>query len=166
MKVPLFKQTSKRSCGPAALRMVLAYYGINIPEKEIIKGVGDLKKYGVRTIKLADFTKKLGFKVECLSYSRKLAKGKAITKKPSPRDIFKYLKRKIPVILAVNSETLYNKKSTSQGHFIVITKHRKGTFFYNDSKEGKQHKIKKKDLLLAWYNNVANSSAYLLMVRK
>lgn len=43
MKVPLFKQNSKLSCGPTALRMVFAYFEKNISEREIVKGLGGLR---------------------------------------------------------------------------------------------------------------------------
>jgi len=166
MKIPLYKQINSRSCGPAALRMVLAYYKTKIPEKEIIKHTGGLKKYGLRTIHLADFAEKIGFKIECLSINKKLAKGKAKIRKPAIKDIIKHLKKQTPVIIAVSSNLLFNRKSTTPGHFIVITRYNKGFFWYNDPKDGKQHKIKDKNLLSCWYNNNAlDSSAYLLAIK-
>lgn len=165
MKVPRFKQT-QNACGPTALRMIMAYLGKNISLKEIIKGCGGIKKYGVRTIKLADFAKRVGFKVKCLSYNVKLAQGKAQIKKPEKKDILKYLKKNVPVILAVKSSLIFNQANKEIGHFIVVTKYQKEFFWYNDPKDGKQHKIKENDLIFAWYNNVFNSSAYFLTIWK
>ncbi len=164
LSVPLLKQ-GKLECGPTALRMVLHYFRKNVSSDEIIKGVSGIKKYGVRTIKLADFARNLGFKVYCYSYNQKLSRGRAEIKKPAKSDILKFLKEKIPVILAVRSFLLFNKKPSSRGHFIVITKYEKGWFWYNDPKDGKQHQIKEKDLVLAWFNNILNSSAYLLAIQ-
>ncbi len=164
LAVPLLKQ-NKMTCGITALRMVLLYFGKNISSEEIIKKVGGIKKYGVRTIKLAEFAKNLGFKVYCYSYNKKLAKGKARIKKPSKLDIIKFLKKKLPVIISVRSFLLFNEEPSKAGHFIVITKYEKGRFWYNDPDDGKQHKIKEDELLFAWFNNILDSSAYLLVLQ-
>jgi len=145
--------------------MVLKYFGYSFSDKEIIASIDGIKKYGVRTIKLAEFASKLNFNVECLSYNKELARRKAKIKKPNLKDILKFLKRKIPVIIGVRSALLYNKeKLREMGHFIVITKYRKNIFWYNDPYDGHQHRIKENDLAFAWYNNVLDSSAYLLAI--
>ncbi|MEW6295138.1 MAG: cysteine peptidase family C39 domain-containing protein [Candidatus Diapherotrites archaeon] len=134
LSVPLLKQ-DKLTCGVTALRMVLQYFGKDVSSSEIIRKIGGIKSYGIRTIKLADFARSLGFRVECYSYNKKLAKGKAEIRKPAKFDIIKFLK-----------------------------KHEKGRFWYNDPKDGKHHKIKEDDLMFAWFNNVLGSSAYLLVL--
>ncbi|MBI2064304.1 MAG: C39 family peptidase, partial [Candidatus Yanofskybacteria bacterium] len=138
--------------------------GKDVREKQIIKGIGGIKKYGVRTIRLAEFAGKSGFKTECLSYNRKLASGEAKIKQPSKKDILKFLKKGIPVIIAVRSFLLYGEKQSEMGHFIVVTGHKSGVFSYNDPHDGKRHKIAEEGLLFAWFNNVIDSSAYLLAV--
>ncbi|OGM05399.1 hypothetical protein A2715_04255 [Candidatus Woesebacteria bacterium RIFCSPHIGHO2_01_FULL_39_32] len=165
MKVPLFKQKDKLDCGPTALRMVLEYYGKKIRADEIIKGIGGIKNFGVRTIKLADFARKLGFKTLCLSYNEKLSKGKAKIKTPSKSDIINVLDKNRPAILSVNTSILFgNKSPKDMGHFIVVTIYKNGYFWYNDPRDGKEHKIEEEKLLFAWFNNVLDSSAYLLAI--
>lgn len=166
MKVPLYKQPDKLSCGPTALRMVLAYFGEQITEKVIIKKIGGLESRGVRTTKLAYFVRKLGYQTECYSFNEKMAKGKAVIKKPQKKDIIKFLKKDIPVILAVRSMLLPNRKSSEYGHFIVVTKYQNGVFSYNDPRDSKRHTIKEEDLLFAWHNNILDSSAYFLALWK
>lgn len=163
MKVPLSRQ-KKNSCGLTALHMVLKYFGKDVSENQIIRSVGGIKKYGVRTVRLAEFAKRFGFKVECLSYNKRLAGSKAKIKKPNMKDILKFLKKGIPVILAVRSSLLYGEKPSEMGHFIVVTGYKNGIFWYNDPHDGKRHKIAEEDLLFAWFNNVLDSSAYLLTV--
>lgn len=164
MKIPLYKQ-KKNTCGPTALRMVLRHFGYHVSESEIIKAIGGLKKFGVRTIELAEFAKRAGFNIECLSYNSKLAKRKAIIKRPNVQDILKFLKRKIPVMIAVRSAALYeDEKLKKMGHFIVITRHEKNRFWYNDPLDGRRHKIEKDKLMFAWHNNVLDSSAYFLAI--
>lgn len=164
LSVPLMKQ-GKLECGPTALGMVLHYFGRKISSVEITQGVGRIKKYGVRTIKLADFAKTFGFKVYCYSYNRRLANRKAEIKKPAKSDILQFLEKRLPVILAVRSFLLFNHKPSNLGHFIVVTGYEKGWFWYNDPKDGKQHKIKEGELMFAWANNTLNSSAYLLVLQ-
>ncbi len=163
MKIPLFRQ-KKDTCGLTALRMVLAYFGKNITEDYLLKLTGKIKRYGIRTIKLSEAAKKIGFRTECLSYNKKLANGKAKIKKPDTNDIIKYLKRGVPVILAVQSSLLYNEKMSEMGHFIVISGYKNGVFQYNDPTDGKAHKIGEEALRFAWFNNVLDSSAYFLAI--
>ncbi len=166
MKIPQFKQINKLACGPAVLSMVFAYYGKNHSQKEIIKEIGGLKKYGSRMVKLAKFAKSVGFKTKLLSYDKKL-KNDAMIKLPDLVDINKFISKKMPVILAVRSSLLYNEKpSTKEGHYIVVTEYKKGIYFYNDPLDGKKRKIKEADLFFAWFNNILDSSAYLLAISR
>src|SRR3989344_8478002 len=166
LKVPLMKQKTEISCGITALRMVLNYLGKNVSSKKIIKKVGGLKKDGVSTISLAEFANNVGFETEIYSFNNKLSKGKAKIKKPSKSTIIKFLRKNLPIILAVNSSILYNEKKSDKGHFIVITNYEKRKFWYNDPYNGKQHKIKEKYLISALNKNALNSSAYLLTLKK
>lgn len=162
--VPLIKQM-KQACGPTALAMVLRYFGNKISLDEIIKNVGGIKKsYGVRAIKLAGYAKKLGYKAHCYSYNEKLAKGVAEIKKPSKRLILSFLNKGFPVIIAVRTFLLRDSEFSNTGHFIVITKYQKGVFWYNDPGSATERKIKENDLMFAWYNNILDSSAYMLVV--
>ena len=166
MKIPQFKQINKLACGPAVLSMVFAYYEKNYSQQEIIKEIGGLKKYGSRMIKLAKFAENTGFKTKLLSYDKKL-KNEAIIKLPNLIDINKLIGKKVPVILAVRSSLLYNEKlSTKEGHYIVVTEYKNGIYSYNDPFDGKKRKIKEADLFFAWFNNILDSSAYLLAISR
>lgn len=164
LSVPLLKQ-GKLECGPTALRMVLMYFDMDVELKKIIRGTGGIKKYGVRTIKLASFAKSLGFGTECYSCNKKLANGKAKIKNPSKYDIIKFLGKRLPVVISVRYFLLCGKKPSSMGHFIVVTKYEKGKFWYNDPKDGKGHIINEKDLMVCWLHNAIDSSAYLLVLK-
>ncbi len=165
INVPKFKQR-KNTCGTTSLRMVLSFWGRDIPEKEIIREVGGLKSYGVKTTKLADFAGKLGFNISCFSYNRKLADGGAKLKLPDTKDIITFLKRGVPVIVNIRYSLLHRLPLTKAGHFIVITGYRgeKDAFRYNDPEDGKSHTIGAEHLRFAWFNNVPDSSAYFLAI--
>ncbi len=138
---------------------------MDVKLKEIIRGTGGIKNYGVRAIRLASFAKSLGFEVECYSCNKRLAKGKARIKDPSKHDIINFLGKRLPVIISVRYFLLYGKKPSSMGHFIVVTKYEKGKFWYNDPKDGKGHTINEKDLMVCWLHNAIDSSAYLLVLK-
>jgi ABC-type bacteriocin/lantibiotic exporter with double-glycine peptidase domain len=161
--VPLIKQ-SKQACGPTCMAMVLSYFGNNIPLSSIIKGVGGVKNYGVRAINLAKYARILGYKVYCYSYDEKMAKGQAEIRKPSKELIIKFLKKSLPVIIAVRMFLLRNREYSKSGHYIVITRYEKGFFWYNDPSFAKEFKIQENDLIFAWYNNVLKSTGYMLVL--
>jgi len=161
--VPLLKQT-KSACGPTALAMVLKHFKNELSLKEIIKNVGGIKSYGVRAVALAKYAEKFEFKVYCYSYNKKMSKGKAEIRKPDKRLILKFLKKRLPVIIAVRTFLLRNLEFDKTGHFIVITKYQNGTFWYNDPSYAKELTIKEDDLMFAWYNNILDSSAYMLVL--
>jgi ABC-type bacteriocin/lantibiotic exporter with double-glycine peptidase domain len=163
MKVPLFKQR-KNSCGTTSLRMVLSFFGNNVSENEIIRDVGGLKSYGVRTIKLAEFARKIGLKTKTYSFNKKLADYKTTIKRPEIKDITRYLRKSIPVIINVRHSLLNDTKITKEGHFIVVTGYRNRVFNYNDPDDGKEHTVEEEKLRFAWFNNALDSSAYLLTV--
>ena len=161
--VPLLKQ-GKMECGPTSLRMVLKYFGKNITKEEIIKKIG-LKKYGVRTIDLANFARNLGFKVYCYSNNKILFLGKANIKKPSKSDILNFLKIGLPVIISIRSYVLFNEERSEEGHFIVIVGYENKKFIYNDPYVGKQKNIGENKLMKALKENSLDSSAYLLVLK-
>jgi uncharacterized protein YvpB len=163
MKVPLFKQTPN-SCGITSLRMVFSYFGKDVSDKEIIKGVGGLKKYGVRTVQLADYARSKGFKAVTYSFNRKLADSKTVIKNPEVKDITTFLNKKIPVIINIRYSLLHGTRMTKAGHYIVITAFKNNFFTYNDPDDGKEHRIDPEKLRLAWFANVFDSSAYLLAI--
>ena len=163
LRVPLLKQ-KKMACGPTSLRMVLKYFGKHVPLKDIIKGVSGIKKFGVRTIELGDFAKKQGFKVTCYSYNKDGKNGWAKVRRPYKSDILKFLRKGLPVIIAVSSHILYNEKPSKLGHFIVITKYNNHRFRYNDPFDGKRHNINEEDLIFAWYVNAFDSKGHILVI--
>lgn len=74
LDVPFYPQTNNPDCGPYALKMVLAYFGKDLPI-EIIKEKTRIKEgRGLYTIQLAIAANYLGYKVKFLSTSLDLNK--------------------------------------------------------------------------------------------
>ena len=82
LKLKPFCQTAGL-CGPASLKIVLAYYGVSVSESKIAKIAGASKEKGAWLIKAA---KHFGFQV----FSKENS---------SPADIKYFIKKKIPVIV-------------------------------------------------------------------
>lgn len=90
-------------------------------------------------------------------------------KMPSLSDVRKFLDKKQPVVLAVNLKILNEADhlEVDSGHFIVITGYAKDFFFYNDSGRSRgRERITSEKLFFALSNNVLDSSAYLLTIKK
>jgi ABC-type bacteriocin/lantibiotic exporter with double-glycine peptidase domain len=68
LEVPTIKQKYKRGCGAAGMSMIYKYYGKDVSEKEIVKEIGGLAKWGSITTDHALMANRLGFKVICHSY--------------------------------------------------------------------------------------------------
>ncbi len=86
-------------CGPSSLKIVLEHFGVKITEKEIIKKV-KARKFGIEAEDLLAFAKKLGFKGFVQDFS-------------NLKDLRKYIKKKIPVIVEWFEE--------DDGHFSIVT---------------------------------------------
>lgn len=86
---------------------------------------------------------------------------------PSLDIIKKFLNKKLPVVIAVNSAVLFEKKKDLRiGHFIVLTGCERNKFYYNDPYFGQNKSISADKLIFALSNNTFDSSAYLLIIKK
>ena len=76
-----------------------------------------------------------------------------------------FLKRKIPVIIAINYHSLKNTQGDiTKGHFIVLRSFNKNSFFYTDPWDGKPHQLSADQLFFSLASNVLNSSAYMIII--
>lgn len=86
---------------------------------------------------------------------------------PSLDIIKKFLDKKLPVCIAINPAVLFEKKKDLRlGHFIMLNGFKEDKFYYNDPAFGKNKTISADKLIFALSNNVFDSSAYLLVIRK
>ena len=67
--VTLHKQETTYSCGPASLKMVLAYFGMEKNEGELIELTGAKKEIGCEPDGIVSAAEKLGFEAEYKEYS-------------------------------------------------------------------------------------------------
>ncbi len=77
-----------------------------------------------------------------------------------------FLDKKLPVCIAVNAAVLFEKKRDLRiGHYIILTGYEKDKLYYNDP-HGKSKIISADKLIFALSNNVFDSSAYLLVIKR
>jgi predicted double-glycine peptidase len=63
LHVPHYLQSDDSTCGPASLRMVMAYYGLELSEKDLADASGHSYESGCRSEDMASAAKNLGFDV-------------------------------------------------------------------------------------------------------
>ena len=131
LNVKPFKQKSG-FCGPASLKMVLNYYGINKTEKELIKLSGATKSKGVGPKGILKAAKKLGFKGFCKDFS-------------SLAEIRKYtIKKKIPIIV--------DWFSKDEGHYSVVIGIEKENIYLQDPSLGFRRAMKLSTFKRVWFD--------------
>jgi ABC-type bacteriocin/lantibiotic exporter with double-glycine peptidase domain len=120
---PNLRQTYGYDCGAQVLQAVLAYYGIDINEGEIMKLAGTTKQ-GTSVAKIKEVAKKHGLKIDF--------------KEMNIEDVKKYIDKKIPVILLLQAWTSKSnadwKNDWQDGHYaIAIGYDKKGIYFEDPS---------------------------------
>jgi uncharacterized protein len=128
-------------CGPAALKILLSYYGIDKTEKELAKIMGWNKVLGVDDRGIKKVAEKLGFKVEIKNNS-------------SYKDIEGWLKRGVPIIVDwfTRGRNDYPESETADGHYSVVMGLDDKFIYLQDPEIGKMRKIKRYDFMRVWFD--------------
>ena len=137
-----FQETLNASmCGPASLKIVLKYYGVEATEKELAKLVGWNKNLGIDDKGIEKAAKSFGFKVKIKNNS-------------SFKDIEKWLDKKVPVI--VNWFTRGRKDCSdsdiADGHCSVVAGLDDKFIYLQDPEIGKIRKLKRDDFMKVWFD--------------
>lgn len=142
LKINPFQETLHAGmCGPASLKIVLDYYGVEKSEKELADLCQHHKEYGVDDKKIKRAAEKLGFSVKIKNNS-------------TFRDIEKWLDRKIPVI--VNWFTVgrrdYPESEIAGGHYSAVAGLDKKYIYLQDPEIGRIRKLKRDDFIKVWFD--------------
>lgn len=130
LKVLPFLQTTGH-CGPASLKMALAYFGVDKSESELAKLSGATRSRGVEGADLVAAAKKLGFDAFVKDNSK-------IT------DIKKYLDLKIPVIV--------DWFSKDDGHYSVVVDMNEKNIYLQDPEIGGIKKMPLGTFKRVWFD--------------
>ena len=126
-------------CGPASLKMVLAYYGVERTESELAKLCGTDANLGTSDVGIKEAAEGLGFKVEI--------KNNSIFD-----DIQGWLDKKVPVIVNwfTRGRMDYPESDVPDGHLSVVVGLDDEYIYLQDPEIGKLRQIARDDFLKVW----------------
>lgn len=131
----------KGYCGPAVLKMVLRYYGIEKSEKELAKLVGATKGGGTDDKAITRVLKKFGLTPK-------------IKNNAHFSDIKKCLDKGIPVIVDwfTRGRKDYPDSAIADGHYSIVVGLDVKFIYLQDPEIGKIRKLARDDFLRVWFD--------------
>lgn len=142
LKVKSFQETLNCSyCGPATLKILLKYYGIEKSEKELADMTGWDEDLGVDDKGIKQAAETLGFKVKIKNNS-------------SFKDIESWLRKGVPVIVDwfTRGRTDYGDSDVADGHYSVVMGLDDKFIYLQDPEIGKMRKIEREDFMTVWFD--------------
>lgn len=118
-------------CGPASLKIILDYYGLEKTEEELVNLAGSTAAHGTSSEDLIRTAKKLGFsafQTDCATYT----------------DMKQWLRQKIPVIVDWFSQ--------DDGHYSVVVGLDENNIYLQDPELGQMRAMKKNDFFRVWFD--------------
>ncbi len=134
ISIPFFPQKTEYTCGPTAMRMVLAALGIKKSEKELAKLMRTSKLYGTPNRRLPKLVERLKL-------------DHATVRKGNIEEIKKFIKEGYLIIVG------YYSKLEKGGHFAVVKKIGKNYIHLLDPKLGPNLKYSHNYFLKIWHND-------------
>ena len=128
-------------CGPASLKIVADYYGVNKSEKELAELTKLVPGLGVDDKNIAEAAESLGFKVE-------------IKNESSFEEIEKWLEKKTPVIVdwITRGRSDYSDADIADGHYSVVCGLDARYIYLQDPEIGKMRKLSREDFKKVWFD--------------
>ncbi len=128
-------------CGPATLKILLSYYGIDKTERELAKMAGWNKDLGIDDEGIKATAVALGFRVKIKNNS-------------SFKDIEIWLEKGVPVIVDwfTRGRGDYPDSETADGHYSVVMGLDDRFIYLQDPEIGKMRKIKRYDFMRVWFD--------------
>ena len=128
-------------CGPASLKIVLDFYGLNKTEKEIANMSTIVKGIGWDDKQITEAAKSSGFNVE-------------IQNESGFEDIAKWLDKGVPVIVDwfTRGRQDYNDSEVPDGHYSVVSGLDDGFIYLQDPETGSERIISRDDFMRVWFD--------------
>ena len=137
-----FQETLHGSyCGPASLRIVLDYYGVEKTEEEVAKICGRDPDIRTDASSIKKAAVSFGFKAEIQNDS-------------SFDDIQRWLDKKVPVIVDwfTRGRADYDDSEVPDGHYSVVVGLDKDNIYLQDPEIGKMRTLKRDDFMRVWFD--------------
>lgn len=131
LAVPLFRQ-SPSQCGPAALKMVLDYYGKRLSEKAISLRSRTSLKFGTTPANLLSAAKSYGLTGQWM-------------RQASIRDLRRWFDSGVP--------TIVNWFSINEGHYSVVIGVDKTSIVLADPETGKRREFSHQEFMAVWFHH-------------
>ena len=130
-------------CGPASLKIVLDFYGMNKSEQEVAKLTGLTPSLGVSDKSIKITAEKLGFKVKIKNNS-------------NFKDIEKWLNKGVPAIVNWFSRGRcdYTDSDISDGHYSVVAGLDDEFIYLQDPEIGGIRKLDREKFMIVWFDFV------------
>jgi len=142
LEIKPFQETLNAGmCGPASLKIVLDYYGLEKSEKELAKLCQHDRNLGIDDEKIKNAAESLGFKVKIKNNS-------------NFKDIENWLDKKVPVIVNwfTKGRQDYPESEVADGHYSVVTGLDEKYIYLQDPEIGKIRKLKRDDFMRVWFD--------------
>ncbi|MSU54756.1 MAG: hypothetical protein EXS48_02930 [Candidatus Staskawiczbacteria bacterium] len=142
LPVKPFQETLHQSmCGPASLKMVFDYYGVEKTEAEIAVLCDTTKELGTNDKDIKKAAESLGFTVEIKNNS-------------TFEDIQEWLDQKVPVIVDwfTRGRSDYDDSEVAGGHASVVVGLDETYIYLQDPEIGKLRKIDRNDFMKVWFD--------------
>lgn len=142
LPVKPFQETLHISrCGPASLKMVLAYYGVERTEAELAELCETDPEQGTSDQAIQKAVESFGFTVEIKNNS-------------TFADIQAWLDKKVPVIVNwfTRGRTDYSEEEVPDGHLSVVVGLDAEYIYLQDPEVGKLRKIARDDFMKVWFD--------------
>jgi predicted double-glycine peptidase len=136
-------------CGPASLKILLSYYGVDKDEQELYKICKTTPDLGTYDKSLKEAAESIGFKVEIQNNS-------------SFDDIQMWLEKGVPVIVDwfTRGRTNYTDSDVADGHYSVVMGLDDENIYLQDPETGGMRTIEGDDFMRVWFDftgNIINS---------
>lgn len=142
LNVKPFQETLNAGmCGPASLKILLSYYGVEKDEKELAKLCRTKKDLGADDQGIKKAAESLGFKVKIKNNS-------------SFKDIGRWIDRGVPVIANwfTRGRADYTDTDVSDGHYSVVCGLDDKNIYLQDPEIGSMRKLDKEDFMTVWFD--------------
>ncbi len=147
---PEIRQTHDYDCGAKAIESVLAYYGFDISESEIIK-ISGTKKTGTSPRGIIKTFKKFGLK--CREDQLTI------------NQIKKYINKKIPVILLLqawaNRKDINWERDWADGHYVVVIGYDRKKLYFEDPASVLRTYLTYRELEKRWHDKDNKGRKYI-----
>ena len=141
LKLESFQETLHAGmCGPASLKIVLDYYGVDKSEQELAT-LTNTTEIGTNAENIKHAAESLGFNV-------------VIKNESSFSDIEEWLEKKVPVIVNwfTRGRLDYSDSEVADGHYSVVAGLDTEHIYLQDPEIGKMRVLKREDFLRVWFD--------------